>query len=113
MNYTEFRKTYNWMVKNYPQTDNAFCFFESAFMQMKKTTYKKSGSKWFEVSSENWKDIDGKTYANMVDAVPFFRGLGGYERISCGYTRNGYIPTEVISISPDRKEKHVYRFRSI
>lgn len=38
------------------------------------------------------------------------RNLGGYERTNKAYTKYGYIPTEQISISPDRTKKTIFYF---
>lgn len=101
------------MTKNYPQTGNAFGYEEKPFLRMKVQRFVKKGSSWKLVSEEPYKDVSGTFYANVIDAVPFFRNLGGYERLECGYTMHGYIPVISTSISPDRKEKVVRTFRSI
>lgn len=69
-------------------------------------------------SGKSWKKIDqieqtitAEQYCNVVDAVPFFKGLGGKEIVSNGYTYYGYIPVKITSISPSRDEKNVYEFR--
>lgn len=47
---------------------------------------------------------------NVFDAVQFFKDLGGYEKVSCGYTKAGYLPDELLSISPNRTEKTVRKY---
>ena len=60
-----------------------------------------------EVSEEYYKNIfDPKT-------VKFMRSLGGVERVIKGYNCEGYVPVELISISPDRSTKIVRRFTPV
>ena len=41
------------------------------------------------------------------------RSLGGFERVINGYNCEGYVPVELISISPDRTTKIVRSFTPI
>lgn len=71
-----------------------------------------SGKSWRKTEEEKeW--ITAEQYCNIVDAVPFFRGIGGKEIVSKGYTYYGYIPVRITSISPSRDAKHVYEFSFI
>ena len=72
--------------------------------------YVKRGNRWFCDFNET-RDTTPAFYFNTIDAIPFFRGLGGYERVTCGYCVRGYVPLEITSISPDRKEKTVRKFK--
>lgn len=118
MTYTEFAKTYNWMLKNYPQKSEAYARFDKPFAVCRIERFEKRGTKWihvaprgaYETECENGYEITGREYANSVDAVPWFRNIGGKEIVHCAYTYSGYIPVEVHSISPDRMEKVVRRF---
>ena len=112
MTYSEFRKTYAWMIKAYPGTSEIYRDNFTSDMIGKCTTekYVKSGNSWKKVS-ESKKDVTGYNYCNCIDAIPFFRNLGGYERAECRYTVRGYIPVVISSISPDRKEKTVRNFK--
>ena len=111
MTYQEFKKDYWWMLKNYPGTYGIFCDDMSKKIGTVETVrYEKRGGKWKETARETG-DLTPVFYCNSVDAVPFFRGLGGYERAEMGYTYYGYIPRAINSISPDRTSKTVRRFR--
>lgn len=107
MTYLEFRSTYKWMLKQYPETSFAYNF-PKEIREVKKQ-YRKSGSRWV-LESETAEMIDGTFYANCVDAVPFFRWIGGHERVTMAYTRQGYIPVEISSISPDKTQKTVREY---
>lgn len=78
---------------------------------------KKIAERFVKNENGNWKKteveeemISAEHYCNMVDAVPFFRNLGGKEIVSKGYTYYGYIPIQITSISPARDAKVVYHF---
>ena len=71
-------------------------------------------------SGKSWKKNPVKTneevispeeFENIISSIPFFRNLGGFERVTKGYTIAGYIPVELSSISPDRKTKIVRKFK--
>ena len=87
-------------------------FGENYGMVMTKTEFKKVGSKWVETEKEE-KEITEEWYNNIVNAKNFMKNLGGYERHEKSYTRIGYIVTRINSISPDRKNKSLYRFTVI
>ena len=112
MNYQEFRKAYSWTLKKYPGTFELFCGdFESFKIgSVKETIYTKSGRGWKKVT-EYTKDVTPAYYFNTVDAVPFFRNLGGRETVEVGYCVRGYVPLKVSSISPDRDKKIVREFK--
>lgn len=74
-----------------------------------KTTYAKRGTRWVEVKKEE-KEVSATYVFNVFDAVQFFKDLGGYEKVSCGYTKAGYLPDELLSISPNRTEKTVRKY---
>lgn len=50
---------------------------------------------------EEFKEIDFKEYYNIIASTNFFKSLGGKESITKGYTVAGYLPTRLISTSPD------------
>ncbi len=106
----EFSKTYKWMLKKYPGTSAAHTYFDRPFATIEEIKYEKSGSKWEEVSRKDKKVITGEFYANCVNAVPFFKNLGGREKVELGYTKAGYIPVYIASISPDGNSKTVRKF---
>lgn len=109
MTYMEFYDTYSWMHKKYPDTSSFCGKMDERVGTVRTTNYKKHGSRWVETNAETI-DITGEYYCNCVDAVPFFRRIGGYEKVSMGYTFMGYIPVEIISISPSKDKKTVRKF---
>ena len=52
-----------------------------------------------------------KKFELIISSIPFFRDLGGSERVTKGYTVAGYIPVELSSISPNRETKIVRSFK--
>ena len=55
--------------------------------------------------------ISPKKFELIISSIPFFRDLGGSERVTKGYTIAGYIPVELSSISPSRETKIVRSFK--
>lgn len=110
-NYIDWKKDYSYLVKNYP--DITSLYDVSTKFAITETIYIKRGNKWIagiDIDAEKYqrpafKSIDVEYYLNTFEAVPFFRGLGGYEKVETKYTRFGKIPFRVTSISPDKKEK--------
>lgn len=78
-------------------------------IKMVEKRYYKAGRSWklAEVVEEN---ISKECYLNIINSTKFFRSLGGFERLTKGYTYVGFVPTSLNSISPDRKEKIVRSF---
>jgi len=109
MTYGEFKEQYRWMVRNYPGTTTFCGMLEKPVGVETKTTYEKVGRKWKAVRVES-EEISGMYYCNAIDAIPFFRNLGGRENVTMAYTYNGYIPVEVSSISPDKQRKTVRKY---
>ena len=112
MNYNEFKKTYNWTLKHYPGTHELYnSDFDGLLIgHVTVKRYEKRGARWILIS-ESRKDVIPAYYFNTVDAIPFFKGLGGSERVSCGYCVRGYVPLEISSISPDKTMKTVREFK--
>ena len=72
-----------------------------------KEEYRKEDRKNFpknpvEITEE---EITTKEYDNIFSSIDFFKSLGGSERIYKNYTLAGYIPTKLVSISPDKEIK--------
>ena len=78
-------------------------------IKMEEKRYYKKGNKWIlsECKEEN---ISKENYLNFINSCKFFRNLGGYERLTSGYTYSGYIPVQLNSISPDKQEKIIRSF---
>lgn len=112
MPYIEFRKKFHRTLKRYPGME---CTYNPHYAyEVITTKYYKIGSKWHEKTEEKTVEtVPGNYYMNMIDAIPFFRNLGGSERVQMGYTLAGYIPTQLSSISPDGKEKILRKFKPV
>lgn len=76
-----------------------------------KTEYSKVGSRWVMIKKQKML-VSPKEHKRATDekTLKFFRGMGGYEKNDYGYTFAGYLPTQNISISPDRKTKIVRNY---
>ena len=71
-----------------------------------------SGKSWKKNPVEtNEEVISPKKFELIISSIPFFRNLGGSERVTKGYTIAGYIPVELSSISPNRETKIVRSFK--
>lgn len=88
--------------------------FESCIITLTTIKYEKteSGKNWrSKPTSEETEIIKFKNYFNYLSSVQFFKNLGGYEKVEKNYTIEGYIPTQITSISPDKTEKIIYKFK--
>jgi hypothetical protein len=112
MPYIEFVKKFHRTLKRYPGME---CAYNPHYAyEVTTTKYYNVGNKWHEKTEEKTVEtVPGNYYMNMIDAIPFFRNLGGSERVQMGYTLAGYIPTQLSSISPDGTEKIVRRFKPV
>jgi hypothetical protein len=112
MPYIEFCKKFHRTLKRYPGME---CTYNPHYAyEVTTTKYYKVGSKWHEKTEEKTVEtVPGNYYMNIIDAIPFFRNLGGSERVQMGYTLAGYIPTQLSSISPDGKEKVLRKFKPV
>ena len=71
-----------------------------------------SGKSWKKNPVEiNKSIINSENLKNIISSIPFFRNLGGSERVTKGYTIAGFIPVELSSISPDKETKIVRKFK--
>ena len=110
MTYAEWKKDYSWMIKKYPGTDRIYGRnMEEKLGTQYRIEYAKVGSRWKLVRKQT-ESFNRIQYANTLDAVPFFRGLGGRETVTCGYCKLAYLPLEIVSLSPDRSVKVVRQF---
>lgn len=76
-------------------------------LTLTKEEYRKEGRKNFpknplEVTTE---EITTEEYDNIFSSINFFKTLGGTERIYKSYTLVGYIPTRLVSVSPNKETK--------
>jgi hypothetical protein len=78
-----------------------------------KETYKKEGRKNFpkkysEITTEEitTEEITTEEYEKIFSSTNFFiEILGGTERVYKSYTIAGYIPTRLVSVSPNKETK--------
>ena len=84
------------------------------FMEVERYERTESGKSWKSkpVKVERT-EITEEEYKNIIESVSFFRNLGGYERITKGYTCEGYIPIRLTSISPNKQTKIIRYFTPI
>lgn len=104
--FKELKETYSWSFKNYPDVSSVIGYHNIGFNQ---TTYTKQGSKWVEGEKKS-NNVDWEFYLNTIDAVPFFKNMGGKEKLDVKYTKVGKVPFQVTSINPDGTEKIVRTF---
>lgn len=83
-------------------------------LTLTKEEYRKEGRKNFpknplEVTTE---EITTEEYEKIFSSTNFFvEILGGTERIYKSYTLAGYIPTKLVSVSPNKEIKIVRKIR--
>lgn len=106
MNYKEFKETYKRTLKKYPGTSFTFGVENIGLKIVRQI---KNGSRW-NTTEQKEKTVDYEFYMNTVDAIPFFKNLGGSERVSQSYTKIAYLPVEITSTSPDRSKRTIYTF---
>ena len=82
---------------------------EKKNIKMVEKKYYKAGKSW-KLSESKEENITKEYYLNIINSVKFFRSLGGFERLTSGYTYSGYIPVQLNSISPDKQEKIIRSF---
>ena len=104
--FKELKETYSWSFKKYPDVSSVIGYKNIGFEQ---TTYTKKGSKWVEGEKES-DNVDWEFYLNTIDAAPFFKNMGGKEKLDVKYTKVGKVPFQVTSINPDGTEKIVRTF---
>lgn len=109
MDYTEFKKKYHYATKKYPDTMSLPFNSDKFIGSMTKTKQIKVKSKWIDIEEET-KSITTLFYMNTLEAIPFFHNLGGSETVYTTYTPMGYIPYKIISTSPARDERYIYKF---
>ena len=104
--FKELKETYSWAFKQYPDVSSVIGYKNIGFEQI---NYTKQGSKWVEDEKESG-NVDWEFYLNTIDAVPFFKNMGGKEKLDVKYTKVGKVPFQVTSINPDGTEKIVRTF---
>lgn len=92
------------MIKKYNLDINNSTTFNNYYtIELKEITKElKEGRKIvYNVIEEINKVIHFKEYYNIIAGTNFFKSVGGKESITKGYTIAGYLPTRLISTSPD------------
>ena len=72
-----------------------------------------SGKSWKTKPDEIEQDVQSaEYYTNYIQSIPFFNnwGNGAYCRGHYNYTQAGYLPTEVVTVSPYQQTKKVATF---
>lgn len=92
-----------------------FSFTNESYSICKRTeTYSctKSGKWRKNPDSVAMEKVSAEHYTNYVTAVPFFNnfGHGAYCRAHWNYCIAGYLPTEIVTVSPGRDTKVVTYF---
>lgn len=110
MTYSELYHNYKTVLNAYPGIGN-LCEIPGMIGKCETIKYEKRGTRWTEIS-RNTEDMTSDYYLNCVTAIPFFRNLGGSERVEMGYCVRGYLPLQISSISPDEtaKVKRIFKF---
>ena len=91
-----------------------FTFSDNSFtITRKRTTYIKSeAAKSFPKKASKVDEaevVDARFYTNFVQSIAFFAGFGRC-RATWSYTKAGYLPTTITTISPDGCTKLVDEF---
>lgn len=108
MDFAEFKRTYPYTTKNYPDTTSLPFNSDKFIGSMTKTKQVKKESRWITVKEET-ESITTQFYMRTLEAIPFFRNIGS-ETVYKAYTRMGYIPYKIISTSPARDERCIREF---
>lgn len=106
MTYEEFKKTYSYALKHFPSVSSIEL---DAPITVTVTNQEKINGRWI-TSAEKVENFTGKNYLNAVETIPFFKNLGGSEKVSKAYTKYGLIPIEIVSTSPDKNERTIRKF---
>lgn len=104
------------MIKKYNLDINNSTFNNYYTIELKVISKElKAGTKAAYVTiKEEFKEIDFEKYYNIIASTNFFKSLGGRESITKGYTVAGYLPTRLVSISPNgaTKKERIFTIKS-
>lgn len=106
--YKEFKKDYSWSLKHYYNLSDIYgreLFFDCVI-----ENYTKTGRKWTLDNTTTDNNISSEYYMNTIESIPFFKNLGGVEKVSTKSSILGYIPFKIESISPDKTQKTIRTF---
>lgn len=106
MTYEEFKKTYSYALKHFPGVSSIKL---DAPVAVSVERQEKISGRWV-TSTKKAENFTGENYLNTVESIPFFKKLGGTEKVSKAYTKYGLIPVEIVSTSPDKSERVIRKF---
>ena len=109
INYTDWKQAYKYSVKTWPDVTAMYGNDARIIVTERETRQTRTGSRW-TTESEEERRRPLTEYMNIIDAVPFFRNIGGTETVTTNYTRWGKIPTKIISTSPDKETRVIREF---
>lgn len=92
---------------NFVFSDNSF-----AITHQRETFCKKEGAKSFPKKADKVDEVesvDTRFYTNFVQSIAFFNRFGRC-RAEWAYTKAGYLPVKIATISPDGYTKLVDHF---
>lgn len=110
LNYIQWKEKYSYACKTWTDVNSLYGNDNRINIVMTITNKEKQNNKWKTINVEK-KVITLEFYLNCVDAIPFFRSLGGKESVKLNYTRWGKIPIEIKSTSPDGLQRTIREFR--
>ena len=106
--YTEWKKLYNYSCKQWP--DVTSLYGKEIEIKVTITNQNKDGRRW-TTSEKETKTIKPEFYMNTIDAVPFFKAIGGKEKVEKTYTKYGLIPVRIVSTRPDGNKRTIREFK--
>lgn len=102
--FKDFMKAHKFTAGKMTNIGSLYGIEKKVFILTQITYTKNERGKWTETDRTTEK-VTPEFYLNTIDAVPFFRNMGGLERLESGYTYFGYMPIKVSSTNPDRTKK--------
>lgn len=109
MTYQEFLNEYKTVLNKYPGLCGIYEY--SGKITLTEEGYVKNKNKWELIEKLPETNVAYTYLVNCVSMCRYLRCYGGWERVELNYTFAGYLPTKVISISPDKSTKIVYKFK--
>lgn len=100
---------YHWSIKHYPDISHLPLDTNEPICKMITRHYRKDGNRW-TLDNATEQAISAAYYLNAIEAVPFFRGIGGAERLESSNTSRGHLPIKITSTNKDGSEKTIREF---
>lgn len=108
MTYQEFKKEYKELLNKYPDLYNIYKYPGEITCII--TEYLKNGERWEKVGIK-YIESDWIGMIDVINSASFFISFRALEYIKTNNTIIGVIPTRLISISPNRRNKITYEFK--